>query len=178
MSNDFTHMILVSIKKTLDEQTLQFPSGSGGLGEIFHIIMCFCVCGNANLQWMFNSENRTNLFLTIRICPVKVCKCEYGMQLWMVHINGNWATHITWVMPVAGRKSQRPQTSIHKSSKKKSSLSTQRYDFPTSFNPNEGLLWLPLPLFSSSRFFHETAFRNYPLTFLEVLLLWSFGFSM
>ena len=153
----------------------------------------------AHYQGLYLGDSH-HLFLALRICPVRGPKCEYGIQSSfmqtkrklriqnsdLIHnkqedeifgVNKNNMRN-TLPLPMrvrndtVERKLQRPINSLLRSSKKGSSLSIQRYvkEFAL-FTSTEGLLWLPLPLFLSSRFFHETTFRNSLLTSLEVLLL-------
>jgi hypothetical protein len=119
-------MILVSIKKKSDKEISQYISGCGGLGKSLSATLSdFVFVATRTFMKIRNSEIHINLFLTIRICPVRAPNCEYGMQLSLVHTNGNLATEITSVMPVLGRRTERPITSVHRNSKKKSSLSIQ-----------------------------------------------------
>ena len=119
-------LIGVSIKKKSDKEISQYIFGCGGLGKSFSATLSdFVFVATRTFIKIRNSEIHINLFLTIRICPVRAPNCEYGMQLSLVHTNGNLATQITSVMPMLGRRTERPITSVHRNSKKKSSLSIQ-----------------------------------------------------
>ena len=65
-------MILVSIKKKWDKEISQYISGCDGLGKSLSATLSdFVFVATRTFIKIPNSEIHINLFLTIRICPVR-----------------------------------------------------------------------------------------------------------